>query len=126
MLSMSGFRRRAIRGSWIQLLVLSVLYERPMHGYRLLGEVNELLAGRRTLKPGSLYTILRRMERSGLLKSEWEGRSSGLDRRVYRVSEMGMERLREGRGMVEEQRRVLEKMAEFYHRHFEEAGDDRG
>ena len=97
-----------------------------MHGYRLLEEVNRMLAGRRTLKPGSLYTILRRMERSGLLESEWETASNRLDRRVYRLSDKGIERLRAGRGMVEEQRRVLEEMAEFYRRRFEGAEDDRG
>ncbi|RLI07085.1 PadR family transcriptional regulator [Candidatus Bathyarchaeota archaeon] len=123
---MCCFRRRHLTGSWIQLLVLRVLYETPMHGYRLMQEVNRLLAGRRTLKPGSLYTILRRMEQGGLLESEWEGAQTGLDRRVYRVSERGVEMLRAGRRMVEEQRRVLEEMAEFYRRHFEAEEDVRG
>lgn len=95
-----------------------------MHGYRLLGEVNRLLARRRTLKTGSLYTILRRMERSGLLESEWETISDRLNRRVYRLSDKGIERLRAGMGMVEEQRKVLKEMAEFYRRHFKWAGDD--
>jgi len=121
---MSFYRRRPLTGSWIQLLVLRILYEEPMHGYRLLGEVNRLLAGRRTLKTGSLYTILRRMERSGLLESEWETISDRLNRRVYRLSDKGIERLRAGMGMVEEQRKVLKEMAEFYRRHFKGAGDD--
>jgi len=124
---MSGFGRRRFHGSWIQLLVLAVLYQTPMHGYRLLGEVNRLLAGRRPLKAGSLYTILRRMEGSGLLESEWDEAESGRSRRVYRVSDRGIERLRAGRRMVDDQQKVLEELAEFYRRHFEEAReDDRG
>lgn len=126
MLSMCSPGRRRPTGSWIQLLVLRILYERPMHGYRLLEEVNRFMAGRRNLKPGSLYTILRRMERGGLLESEWDTSTSRLDRRVYQVSERGVERLRAGRRMVEEQRRVLEEMAEFYSRHFEGVEDGRG
>lgn len=124
MLCMCCFRRRTLTGSWIQLLVLRILHETPMHGYRLLGEVNRLMAGRRAMKPGSLYTILRRIERKGLVESEWERPQSGLDRRVYRLSEKGVEMLRAGRRMVEEQRRVLEELAEFYRRHFEEAEED--
>ena len=116
---MCGLRRRRLRSSWIQLLILKILYETPMHGYRLLEEVNKLLAGRRALRPGSLYTVLRRMERRGLLESEWET-TGRLDRRVYRVSDAGLERLKAGRAMVMEQLRVLEDLAEFYRRDFDE------
>lgn len=108
---MSGYRRRLTRGSWLQLIVLRVLYEKPLHGYKLLEEVNSLLAGRRKMKPGSLYTILRRMENSGLLDSNWEKKTEGLDRRVYNLTEKGVEVLREGKYMIENQRRVLEEMS---------------
>ena len=30
---MCGFRRRLLRGSWLQLVVLRVLYEKPLHPY---------------------------------------------------------------------------------------------
>jgi DNA-binding PadR family transcriptional regulator len=121
---MCGFRRRLLRGSWLQLIILRVLYEKPLHGYKLLEEVNHLLAGRRKIKSGSLYTILRRMEQSGLLDSNWEKKSDGLDRRVYNLTEKGVEVLREGKSMIENQRRVLEDMAEFYSVHFKDDEDD--
>jgi hypothetical protein len=35
------------------ILILRTLYVSPMHGYRLLGEVNELLTGRRAMKQGA-------------------------------------------------------------------------
>jgi DNA-binding PadR family transcriptional regulator len=59
---------------WIQFLVLRLLYERPMHGYQLIGELESrgfVVPGR--FKTGSIYTILKRMEHRGLLSSE-EGR----------------------------------------------------
>lgn len=107
----------------MQLIVLRVLYEKSLHGYGLLEVVNKFLEGRRKLKPGSLYTILRRMEQAGLLKSEWES-TVGPDRRVYALTEEGIERLSQGRRVVEAQRRVLEEMEEFYRTRFgEETGE---
>ena len=122
-LVMSGFRKRLLRGSWLRLIVLRVLYDTPLHGYRLLNAVNALLAGRRKLKSGSLYTILRRMERSGLLSSTWETRSEGLDRRIYTLTPTGVDMLRQGKHVIEEQQKVLAEMAEFYRRHFTDAED---
>lgn len=74
------------------------------------------------MKHGSLYTILRRMEHSGILESEWEKEPSHLDRRVYQLSELGLEKLREGKDIVEEQRRVLDEVIEFFRDRFE--GDE--
>ena len=118
MLSMSGRRGRGKGGGWIQLIIFRVLYETPIHGYSLNEEVNKLLAGRRPIKPGSLYTILRRMEKGGLLASEWDRSSSRLDRRIYNLTEAGIEKLKEGRLMVEEQRKILDEMTSFYEKHF--------
>lgn len=124
MLPMAGRSKRSIGGGWIQLLILRVLYETPSHGYALIQEVNRLLAGRRPIKPGSLYTTLRRMEHGGLLVSEWDRSSSRLDRRVYKLSETGKEKLKEGRLMVEEQRGILDEMTRFYEEHFNECDSD--
>jgi len=117
---MRGFRRRMFRGSWLQLIVLRILYKKPLHGYKLLGEVNSLMAGRRKLKAGSLYTILRRMEHSGLLDSIWEKKSGGLDRRIYKLTEKGTEMLKQGKSMIEDQRKILDEMAMFYKLHFKD------
>lgn len=117
---MCGFRRRLSKGSWLQLIILRVLYETPLHGYRIRKALNTFMAGRRTLKSGSLYTILRRMERSELLESTWETKNKGLNRRIYTLTQNGVEMLRQGKTMIEEQQKVLAKMAEFYQQHFKD------
>ena len=117
-MSVSGRSRRG--GSLVQLLILMTLYLSPMHGYKLLGEVNELMAGRMPMKTGSLYTILRRMEKAGLLESEWDKDHSRLKRRIYKPSNEGVEMLKNGRNMVEEQRRAIDEMMTFYNEHFRE------
>lgn len=112
--------RRMIRGSWLQLIVLRVLYQQQLHGYRLLHEINTLLTGRRPLKLGSLYTILRRMEHAEILASIWEHRDRGLDRRLYSLTPKGYDMLRDGQIQVKEQQQVLDEMSQFYKQHFAE------
>lgn len=116
-------RRRLTRGSWLQLIVLRIIYEQPLHGYKLLEAINTLLAGRRKLKLGSLYTILRRMEHADLLDSSWEHRSDGLDRRIYTLSENGLDTLRQGKQMIEDQRKILDEMTTFYNQYFTDDSD---
>ena len=123
---MAGRRGRGRGGTWIQLIILRVIYETPLHGYALIAELNKLLTGRRPLKPGSLYTILRRMEKSGLLASDWDKDSSRLERRVYKLTEAGLERLKNGRRMAEGQKKIIDEMMRFYEKHFpEDETDDR-
>jgi len=124
LLFMAGRRGRGGGGTWIQLLILRIIYETPLHGYQLIEKMNELLAGRRPIKPGSLYTILRRMEKSGLLSSDWDRESSRLKRRVYKLTDAGLERLKNGRRMVMGQRKVLDEMMNFYEKHFQESESD--
>ena len=123
---MAGRRGRGGGGTWIQLLILKVLYETPLHGYRLIDEVNKLLKGRRPIKPGSMYTILRRMEKSGLLSSEWDKESSRIERRVYQLTEAGLERLKNGRLMVAGQKKIIDEMTVFYKNHLPESEADDG
>lgn len=120
MLSMISRKGRGQRGGWIQLLILRILFETPLHGYALNELVNKLLAGRRPIKPGSLYTILRRMEKAGILISEWDVNTSRLDRRVYNLTEKGKEILVDGYFKVEEQKRILDEMSSFYEKYFPE------
>lgn len=106
---------------WLQFLLLRLLYEKPMHGYQLMEELN----GRGFVQPGrlesgSVYTILRRMEHRGLLSSEWDTKVSGPDRRVYRVSEEGVEALRRGLEAVVSRKRLMDELASFYREHFGE------
>ena len=57
-------RRGAIKGS-----VLRLLTERPMHGYELIGELEERTGGRWRPSPGSVYPTLAQLEDEGLVRS---------------------------------------------------------
>jgi len=109
---------------WIQFLVLRLLYERPMHGYRLIEELESrgyVVPGR--FKTGSIYTILKRMEHRGLLSSE-EGRSeSGRPRKTYEVTSMGVEALKMGLRGVIRRKQIMDDLASFYREQFPDEED---
>ncbi len=69
-------------------------------------------------EPGALYTILRRLEEHGLVTSEWEKKDAGADRRVYTLTEDGIEVLKEGLATVKERSRLMDNLSQFYDRHF--------
>jgi DNA-binding PadR family transcriptional regulator len=58
------------------------------------------------------------MEEAGLLKSTWDEESARLNRRVYTLSDEGLERLKNGRVMVEAQLKSLTAMKDFYDTNF--------
>jgi DNA-binding PadR family transcriptional regulator len=98
---------------------MRVLYEKPMHGYQLLEEIKERSCGCHRLESGSMYTLLRRMEERGLLKSQWEKVEGGPDRRVYELTSKGVEALKMGLTSIVKRKRLFEDLVKFYYENFE-------
>jgi transcriptional regulator len=77
----------------LDMLVLKVLAEGPLHGYaialRLERLSNEILA----VEEGSLYPALYRMEARGWLSSEWAVTDTGRRARFYRLTRAGRTQL---------------------------------
>ena len=111
---------------WIQFLLLRILYEKPMHGYHLLEEIEQRSCGCHKLEPGSIYTLLRRMEERGLLESKWEKVEGGPDKRVYTVTRDGAEALRMGLKSIVKRKLLFDDLTRFYKEHFEkgEGGEE--
>jgi PadR family transcriptional regulator, regulatory protein PadR len=74
--------------------VLTALCGPPLHGYGIVGEVDELSEGRVRLKIGSLYGILDRLVAEGLVELDREEAYQGRLRRYYRITNTGAESLR--------------------------------
>ncbi len=60
----------AKRGDALELAVLGLLHEAPMHGYELRKRVNGLFGWGRVLSYGSLYPCLKQMLRDGLITED--------------------------------------------------------
>jgi len=112
-------RHRYPERGWIQFLIMRVLYEKPIHGYQLREELEKrgfVLPDR--LESGAVYTILRRMEHHCLLESEWERVESGPDRRIYKLTDTGVEALRMGLETMVKRKALMDDLVEFYSKKF--------
>ena len=74
----------------LELAILGLLKERPMHGYQLSRELTEQLGGLWKVSYGSLYPTLKRLEREGAVE-QVPGTSAGTGRKrlVYRITAPG-------------------------------------
>ena len=72
----------------LDLLLLAAVAEDPAHGYRIVELLRRRSEGLFDLGEGTIYPALYRLERRGLLASEWN-RSSGRRRRVYSLTKRG-------------------------------------
>ena len=74
----------------LELAILGLLKEQPMHGYQLSRELGESLGGFWRVSYGSLYPSLRRLEREGAVESVPSTEERGGRRKnVYRITEKG-------------------------------------
>ena len=82
----------------LELAILGLLREAPVHGYALRTQLAVRLGGLRVVSYGSLYPALRRLTRAGLIAEDLgpaDGPWTRRGRRVYRITAEGKERLAE-------------------------------
>ncbi|BBY50414.1 PadR family transcriptional regulator [Mycolicibacterium arabiense] len=82
----------------LELAVLGLLLESPMHGYELRKRLTGLLGAFRAFSYGSLYPALRRMQADGLIVEEAAPVGAvkvRRARRVYKLSDAGKQRFAE-------------------------------
>lgn len=80
--------------SALDLCVLSVLLDGPTYGYGLVERLGE--RGLSLVAQGSVYPLLTRLEKRGLLSSERLPSSDGPPRKYYSVTAAGKDALRVG------------------------------
>ena len=78
----------ALRGS-LDLLVLKTLSLAPMHGWGISQRVQQVSDGVLEVNQGSLYPALQRLEKDGLITSEWGTTDNNRKARYYRLTPAG-------------------------------------
>ena len=76
-----------------ELLILTLLAQRPMHGYELSKLIEARSAGAVKFKVASLYPLLYRLEQRGWILGRWVEKAGQRRRRHYRVTADGQRRL---------------------------------
>ena len=84
----------------LEMLVLETICLGPTYGYALLTDLKEKTIGFFTLKEGTLYPILYRLEDDGLIQSSWsapEGRTA--PKKIYTATPAGYNAQKERRNI---------------------------
>jgi len=97
----------------IQPSLLMLILKKPTHGYELIQNFNAVHKGE-IIEPGTIYRILRRMEREGIVLSGWEASESGPARRKYNITENGKKALLEAVLKLEKQKQEIEDFLTAY------------
>jgi PadR family transcriptional regulator PadR len=72
----------------LRVLLLTLLSDGPMHGYRLARTLEERSNGAFRLREGSLYPALHELELEGWIEAAWSN-ADGRKRRVYHLTRRG-------------------------------------
>ena len=84
---------------WLEILILGHLRRRPAHGYEIKQRVGSSTGHIPALNNNVLYPALHRLEEMGAVESELVPQEASPPRRVYRLTDRGLESLR---GMLED------------------------
>ena len=82
-----------LRKGLLKYCVSSLIAKGPVHGFGLVGQLGNL--GGPAVSPGTVYPLLSRLRREGLVASSWEESKGGPPRRVYQLTNKGAEESRE-------------------------------
>ncbi len=84
----------ALRGS-LDLLVLKTLSLEPMHGWGISLRIQQISQGVLEVNQGSLYPALQRLEKDGMIASDWGTTDNNRRARYYRLTATGRRALGE-------------------------------
>ena len=87
-------RRELIKGSADSLL-LCLIGQQPMYGYQIIRELETRSQGYFKFKEGTLYPVLHRLERAGLILGQWQTLPNGRRRKYYHITNKGRAALAE-------------------------------
>ena len=78
------------------MLVLKLLEKKEKYGYQIISELREKSNERFSLKEGTLYPVLYRLEDDALVESRWsEAQGKKVPRKYYVITEQGKQALTE-------------------------------
>jgi PadR family transcriptional regulator, regulatory protein PadR len=85
----------ALKGH-LDSILLAALEAGPLHGYAIMETLRMRSRERFDLPTGTVYPAMHRLERAGLITSDWST-VSGRRRRTYRLTDAGRRRLQDER-----------------------------
>lgn len=90
-----NIKKELTKGS-SSLLVLSVLENEDLYGYRIIKEIEERSENLFSFKEGTLYPILHTFEKDGFVESYWT-QEGGRKRKYYHITKKGKKLLKDSK-----------------------------
>jgi transcriptional regulator len=88
--------REVKRGS-TEMLILALVEDRPRHGYEIAKLIEQRSEGVLQFHAASLYPLLYRLEKRGLISGRWVEKAGQRRRRFYKLTASGQKILAEQR-----------------------------
>ncbi len=79
----------------LELLILRALSLGSLHGYGVLSRIEQLSSGALLVEEGALYPALWRLERQGLVSTEWGVSDNNRKAKFYAITRKGRAKLGE-------------------------------
>jgi transcriptional regulator len=108
------FGREVKKGS-AETLILALLEDRPRHGYEIGRQIEQRSGGAITFQIASLYPMLYRLEKRGLIEGRWVEKAGERRRRFYKLTAEGRVVLKRQRSFWSEFVDALDKVARIRH-----------
>ena len=84
---------KALTGASTKPIVLAILKRGESYGYEIIQQVRGITGGALDWSEPMLYPFLKRLERDGLIRSQWRLSEIGPLRKYYRLTELGLAEL---------------------------------
>jgi len=77
----------------LDMLILKTVALEPIHGYGIAIRIEQISKGVFKVNAGSLFVAFQRLQRDGLIKSEWKATQNSRRAKYYVITEKGRKRL---------------------------------
>lgn len=75
-------------------IILGILKHGNSYGYLIIKKIKEMSGGKMQYSDGMLYPVLHRLEKEGLIQSNWKMENDTKPRKYYEITEKGKAALR--------------------------------
>jgi transcriptional regulator len=99
----------------LDLLILKTLTWGPMHGYAVARWISDTTDDDLQIEEGALYTALHRMEKRGLLASDWGVSENNRKAKYYELTAVGRKQLRSQTDVFARYARAVFKVLQVAH-----------
>jgi PadR family transcriptional regulator, regulatory protein PadR len=77
----------------LDMMILKTLALEPLHGYGIAQRIEQISRGVFQVNPGSLFPAFRRLERGGLIATEWRATENNRRAKYYLLTDRGRKKL---------------------------------